>query len=245
MDLFTYAVAKGSGGGSSLPSPGASGNVLTSNGSKWGSAAPRNDADVIIGAELDFDTLTYGTPTVSFADALAAVEAGKTVILRVDADGTYVDCYVGAHADDYIMFVGSAVSGPDSYITCISAYGLNESEQDHLYLTAMYPLTDASEYGPVIVHGTISSGAFAFTDTTVKDVYDAKAAGKAVYLDDTDGYRWEITFATHDSQTGVYAVGFGCIKRDVTKITVCTLGVMGQASATSGNVLESDFTPNT
>ena len=40
MDIFTCAVTKGAGGGSDLPSPGASGNVLTSNGSKWGSAAP-------------------------------------------------------------------------------------------------------------------------------------------------------------------------------------------------------------
>ena len=113
-----------------------------------------------------------------------------------------------------------------------------------------YTLVDPSALSnaPLIVHGTISNGDFSFADTTVKDVYDAKVADRAVFLDTTDGARedrWDLTGAVYDSDTSLYSISFGCLKHGMTKIVAAIIGSTGAASTTTGGgVIESDLTPN-
>lgn len=111
-----------------------------------------------------------------------------------------------------------------------------------------YALVDPTDLSnaPLIVHGTISHGDFSFTDTTVKDVYDAKVADRAVFLDDGDGYRWDLTGALYDSNSSTYSIAFGCLKHGATKIVAAIIGISGAADTTTGgSVIESDLTPNT
>ena len=76
------------GGGSDLPPAGDAGNVMTSDGEKWGSAAPANN-DFTVTAEISVDgggDFVLSNPLPNFADTLAAIKAGKNVRFECASD---------------------------------------------------------------------------------------------------------------------------------------------------------------
>ena len=256
------------GGGSSLPTPGTAGNVLTSTGTDWESAAPA-DNDFIVTSALDISQMSItALSAATVAQMAVAAEAHKNIRLVAtdDESGVVFSVDLNTYSDDASDFCGgAAVSlGDDTQMYCtvyISGQGTVSVE---MYPLCKLPFASDNENGKIlgvsdgvytlvspsalsnatlIVHGTISNGDFSFTDTTVKDVYDAKVANRAVFLDDGDGYRWELTGAVLTSDT--YSISFGCLKHGVTKIIAAIIGISGTAETTTGgSVIESDLTPN-
>ena len=189
------------GGGSDLPEPGASGNVLTSNGTAWASAAPRNDADIYIEATLDLSTMTYGEPSVSFADALAAVNAGKTVMLRLTISSAIFDAPLMLNGQNYLVFAGAILIGgnPNQYVYGVTGF----SAETGLTLTDAIPVQPAigqndegkvlyahngayelvTPNDPLALTGEVNGGNFTITSHTAAQINDAITAHRPVYID--------------------------------------------------------------
>ena len=259
----------GSGGGSSLPEPGNVGNVLTSTGEAWESAVLPKETVIVSGAlTMNGDVIEVSNLSQSAQDVRAYVNAGKFVFLRAmsagDIDKVLVEAAFSYGVDGVVIYSGVAVdtlSGNKLEIIVVQpdagsiiVYTINtpipSAAANGKILgvdNGKYALVDptALSNAPLIVHGTISGSDFSLTDCTVKDVYDAKTAGRAVFLDDGDGYRWELTAAAYDSGSSLYSISFGCLKHGMTKIVAAIIGITGAASTTTGGgVIESDLTPN-
>lgn len=274
-DCILACAKKGSGG--SLPTPGTAGNVLTSTGDGWESAAPRGgDNDFLINADVNeyfrLSNFTHDGESVDKNAVTAAFNSGKQVYIVAagtgEAEDTYISIAMSQHTGDVLVFSGIGII-PEGNVPkwrIVSAMIVSLSEGVTLQISDTLPIAINSDIGkllmvnsnrsyelvspsdlsnaPLIVHGTISGSDFAFTDTTVKDVYDAKTANRAVFLDDGDGFRWELTGATLDTST--YSISFGCLKHGATKIIAAIIGISGTAETTTGGgVIESDLTPNT
>lgn len=256
------------GGGGSLPTPGTEGNVLTSNGTAWESAAPDKEIHYFgfsIGETMETD--------VSVANLIDLLAQNERVVAIVSVVPGTVYAYVPAvswtPSSVYFSAIGN-LGGGDTMLSFEGSINEEEDEWSPISTSPVVPAPTASDYlkilrvgrqsdghggytylygldndkTPLIVHGTISGSTFEFTNTTVKDIYDAKVANRAVFLDDGDGFRWELTGAVVDNST--YHISFGCLKHGVTKIVAAIIGISGTADTTTGgDVIESDLTPNT
>lgn len=253
---------------SGLPEAGADGNVLTADNGEWVSAAPKSDVyDVNLTKYGDDYTATHDGVVVGGADIISAYNDGKNVVLKYNVDGVETvgnvykceddtiafTCFGGGEEDFYLAYIACLLDEEDGdfWVDFSSNLPYSSIAADGKLLCVdhgAYELVDPTDLSnaPLIVHGTISHGDFSFTDTTVKDVYDAKVADRAVFLDDGDGYRWDLTGALYDSNSSTYSIAFGCLKHGATKIVAAIIGISGTADTTTGgSVIESDLTPNT
>ena len=111
----------GSGGGTELPEPGTAGNVLTSTGEAWVSAAPADNIYAVNVTKLSDSWLVYhGGTEIGVSDIVAAVQAGKTVDLTfVNGSGAKpIKCElaVDESAANSLVFT-STYNDPDKYFT--------------------------------------------------------------------------------------------------------------------------------
>ena len=196
--------------------------------------ATDNNAEVTFAADIN----TYSQDAGDFSGG-GGVSFGDTrlyCMVYIDRDG---DVYVfPLELSEYALPTPTA----SDFLKFLRVGRVSDGEGGYVY---GYGLDTIST--PLIVHGTISNGDFSFTDTTVKDVYDAKTADRAVFLDDTDGYRWNLTGALYFEPSDQYGISFGCLKADPagTKIIASTIKIGGAAETTTGgSVTESDLTPN-
>lgn len=151
--------AGGGGGGSDLPEPGTAGNVLTSNGTAWGSAAPP-DNDFIVYADLDVSTMTLSNPSESFADIIAAAGLDKNVRL-VATDSTAgvtfeADLSVAA---DVAIFGGVSFFDNRWYSFNVMMYSNNGLI---MFVSEFLPDVTTDDNGKTLV---VSSGAWALVST--------------------------------------------------------------------------------
>lgn len=196
----------GSGGGGSLPEPGNAGNVLTSTGDGWESAAPQSGGGeyvVTIVAETVSDETVYhaehnGEP-VTIADIFAAKQAGGTVIAVV-AEADYPVEYLclmctaqiclftnttNLDSDNVIVdsFVGFASDNDDVWAAKISSLPVIPiaSVSDNGKVLGVedgeYALVDIGS--PFTVHFTTDGTNYSTTETA-GDIVAALDAGRAV-----------------------------------------------------------------
>ena len=99
---------------------------------------------------------------------------------------------------------------------------------------------------PLIVTATESGGVVTLTDSTLKDIYDARQAGRIVILS-LAPFDYFLTGAMMVGSD--YAIAFHCIKPDINnyqKLIASCITIGGSASTTTGGtVLEADLTLNT
>lgn len=115
-----YAIDNAGGGGSSLPEPGTSGNVLTSTGTGWESAEPQGGNNDYY---VDF---IYGSPTTTettCADVLAALADGKNVIGKIDLGTQKLDFTLCSARADKCIFVGAVSEHDIKVIALTDQYG--------------------------------------------------------------------------------------------------------------------------
>lgn len=168
------------GGGSSLPEPGASGNVLTSNGSAWTSAAPRND-EYIVTADLNAATLVLSNVSVGISDIKAAIAAGKNVrMIAVDeAAGVTWEGYANQTVvdADVVLFSGSCVL-PDGEYFAVATIATGDTNLN-AYRLVVIPAASAAANGKVL---GVSNGAYELVTP-----YDLSVAPLAVEVTMTGG----------------------------------------------------------
>lgn len=197
------------GGGGSLPTPGAVGNVLTSTGDGWESAAPSGDDEFIIHGTLavsgDIPTAITNLDKTS-GEIVAAMEANKNVTMIVQTGGTdntvvSLSCVYGVESTAvFSAFAFDAGSGTE-----IHMFVVVDSQGPYLFVSSMprsMPSASADENGkvlgvengayalvdakPLIVHGTISGITATITDQiTIADIAEQAADGRTVYFDVT------------------------------------------------------------
>lgn len=215
------------GGGSDLPTPGTAGNVLTSTGSEWESAAPS-------GAMIIEGTMGDGTVTITTtpADIKDAYDAGKPVYLRfMNAAAPCVSAY--GDGDDVIVdFVGTYFGENDdeAYLVGVKFDGSLTGTMEFLDTRPDVPTSSASENGKVL---GISNGEYTFVDTkypliltgtegennaitisgaTLAEIYAAATAGKLVYLDVAftafGGANTRLPLVLYSYDNDEYAYGF-------------------------------------
>lgn len=205
----------GQGGGSSLPTPGTAGNVLTADDGEWVSAAP-SDNQVVITATVvpGVGTFELTDPSMLAADAMAAIASGKNVILRgaIEQDGTpfivlvgEARCAVNLEAV-YVEFDGTFINGINPQSFWAKMYDIDDTTYIDVSFGLIAP--SATDNGKVlgvddgayalvspsdIANGTVVFAATENNDDvtlsngkTVADIYTAADAGKIVYLNVDD-----------------------------------------------------------
>ena len=132
------------GGGSALPTPGTAGNVLTSTGSGWDSAAPSKE-------EYWID-ITYGDPfttQATCAEVLAQVTSGKTVLAKIDLGSQKLTLVCTTARSDKCVFVGGIDEGVGAVATLITDQGGNTVVTPSFYAYVPRPNQEGADNGKI------------------------------------------------------------------------------------------------
>ena len=231
------AIDNAGSGGSSLPTPGTAGNVMTSTGTAWASAAPRG-AEYVVTITVD----TSGDDPVYTADKSVLEIAQKSTagslciaLVPIDNDNSTRQRVPLLNAGDgTVAFYGNGnADGSPLRIACLGMQG--EPGSDDTWFVMITHVTDlpsvsASDNGkflgvsdgayalidakPLIVTGTWTDGSGSdpstITITTpLADIYNAAEAGRSVYLEYTnDGVTTRLGLTTRALDNGSYSFGF-------------------------------------
>lgn len=209
-----YAIDNaGGGGGSDLPTPGTAGNVLTSTGDGWESAAPpESDNDYIIEADLTVDiaTQSFGVSPVEhdIADVYAAAAANKNIRLIAVNDTLGIRVAIDAvlsQSQEFFIFSGTMTGFDGKPIAfVVTADDDKDAAVPTIKFTAVTvptlpaPISNGFVLGvdngayalvnvmPYIMHATVSGSTVTLTDGDVAEAIAAKNAGRVVQLEYTD-----------------------------------------------------------
>lgn len=224
------------GGGSSLPTPGTAGNVLTSTGTAWESAEPSdNDFPVTAVLTAGESGFTVTQVSKSTAQIKSAFDAGKKVHLVIDGSilGATIDLPMTEIAsDDHAWFAGEFSVGGVTPAVCIVE--INQDADPEMAVVELPPAFDATDIGkqlgvvsdgnggaamswldsksPLIVHGEVNASAATITDSglTLADIYNAAEAGRSVYYEcslDTNS-KTRLSLASRTLDNGAYELTF-------------------------------------
>lgn len=214
------------GGSGSLPTPGTAGNVLTSTGTEWESAAPADATELVCTFDLDETT----TCDKSVETILAAIASNRPVVGRFGT-GAFVTLKVSSYTHDSVTFVAYAIEGTvlgrasftgtsgtpdvwsfdDDELNCVPPVSASNNGQVLGVDDGAYALIDAK---PLIVAGTWADGSGSdpstITITTpLADIYNAAEAGRTVFLEyANDGVTTRFGLTTRALDNGSYSFGF-------------------------------------
>ena len=254
------------GGGGSLPTPGNVGNVLTSTGEAWESAAPA-DNEMVITADLDMSDFSIGNFSEErFSRIESAFLAGKNVHLIVNVlDEPTLNARLAFRSDDVLIFVTETMLDDDDYRYAMWVVTDHEPLVGTAYIYNHLPNVSGGDNGkilgvdngeyalvdptaPVYFNFTESSGTVTLSDNaTVKDIYDARQAEKTVYLHDSGtGFDYLLTGVLYDDQSVQlpYQISAAVLKYGITKIVASSVGIGGVATASTGTMIEADLMLN-
>lgn len=255
------SVASSGGGGSDLPEPGVTGNVLTSTGDTWESAAPR----YIINMSND-NHPTHDSDPVEISDIIAAYNSGKNCIIIYDG-GMYRLASVEA---DMVVFTVSAVTENEltHELTDYMAYtwlGIRDGDDAWYKFGYTIPIPSATNNGkilgvdsgvytlkspaelslaPLVIEGTVSGSTFTQTSSvTAEQVRDAIAAHRPIYIDIVGGRFYYNAGGYSAADAFTFSFAMQVYDADDAKMKV-TMIVFDNTMAT-GTVQSLAFTPTT
>lgn len=174
----------GSGGGGSLPAPGTAGNVPTSTGTEWVSAAPKASEYVINGTlavDLATGTVSVSGIDISKADLDAAIAAYDNVRVRLTqttpfeivVNGDYTEKGLEGSATLYYFNAPIELNGDYRIAYFYLKYTTGGDLSVHLDFVSF------ADSVPYIVHITQNGTTFSTTETCAQ-IAAAFTAGKAI-----------------------------------------------------------------
>lgn len=194
----------GGGGSSELPTPGTAGNVLTSTGTAWESAAPTVN-DYIVHGTINKETFAV-TVDATYVQIAAAVDTNKNVFLVAkDTEETVamfgrLEMFLASTSATFFAVLYMP-GGYKTFVVIVNANDVVETGTiDTLPLVSSsnngkvlgvvngaYELVDSK--APLILSGTYAAGTAPDPDTvtisgaTLAEIYNAAEAGRYVAVD--------------------------------------------------------------
>ena len=158
-------VATSGGGGADLPAAGAAGNVLTSDGEDWVSAAPVYAVAFTLG-----ESGISVTGGVTISNIFAAYTSGKAITASIDFGGVPAELKLCATSQTKAVFFGVYYDAEDSTASQFIVYGTHRSDADtwDWVPIELLPTIDADDIGKIL--GVVSDG----EDGAVYALVDAK-----------------------------------------------------------------------
>lgn len=189
------ACAKKGAGGSDLPTPGTAGNVLTSDGTAWGSAAPQCGA-LLVTCDINLSTNEVTDLSASANEIWLAIDNGKTPFMVANVGGMYLGlsylfgetegkCQFGVYSDDGTYHLVSIEGSVGTYTPIEKEIPTTTRDDDGKILgvnSGEYALVDAKT--PLILTGTEGvDNAFTITGATLAEIYAAATSNRFVAVD--------------------------------------------------------------
>ena len=195
------ACAKKGAGGSSLPTPGTAGNVLTSDGTAWGSAAPQCGA-LLVTCDINLSTNEVTDLSASANEIWLAIDNGKTPFMVANVGGMYIGlsylfgetegkCQFGVYSDDGTYHLVSIEESVGTYTPIEKEIPTPSSSDNGKVLgvsNGAYAFVDAKT--PLIIHAsntfdlaTLTGGITITDDITLADIYAAGEADRYVAIE--------------------------------------------------------------